>query len=545
MAVTEAVVQPDLGVLARVSKQLNGRSPGTRRLGWWGPIVAMLIGGVVRVWNVGTPASLVFDESYYVKQAYSMTQYGVELYVDPALKGKTPNVMFEAGTLNVFTTAGDLVVHPPLGKWLIAMGQVAFGAQNSYSWRAAAVVAGMLSILIVGRLALRLTGSAYYGTLAAGLLAFEGTHVVESRTGILDIFLTLFVVGGFACVVADRFAARAKLASALAHEVGTEASASPFGPYVGGRWWRVGAGVLLGMAVATKWSALPFIATFGIMTVLWDMNARRSAGITRWFAGTLSRDAVPAFVSIVGTALMVYLLSWSGWFASSLGWGRHWADEHPAVGIESLMPDPLRSLIHYHEEMWRVSTSLSTSHPYATSPIGWFFQERPTLFFLRQTTEGAPGCPAGGGGPCMEMVTSLGTLSIWYAGVIAVVASLVLWIAHRQWRSRLRFQPDWTLGASLSGILAGYVPWLLVGERTVYSFYSVVFVPWVVLCIVVALHRLEGRSWTTLRYRLARSLGVALLVTSMVLFAWFWPVLTGQKLTHEDWLARMWLSTWR
>ncbi|MFN2320061.1 MAG: phospholipid carrier-dependent glycosyltransferase, partial [Dermatophilaceae bacterium] len=156
----------------------------------------MLIGGLVRVWNVGTPASLVFDESYYVKQAYSMTQYGVELYLDPALEGRTPNEMFEAGTLNVFTTAGDLVVHPPLGKWLIAMGQVAFGAENSYSWRAAAVVAGMLTILIVGRVALRLTGSAYYGTLAAGLLAVEGTHVVVSRTGILDIFLTLFVVGG-------------------------------------------------------------------------------------------------------------------------------------------------------------------------------------------------------------------------------------------------------------------------------------------------------------------------------------------------------------
>ena len=153
------------------------------------------------------------------------------------------------------------------------------------------------------------------------------------------------------------------------------------------------------------------------------MNARRQAGISRWFAGTLSRDAVPAFVSIVGTALVVYLLSWSGWFASSLGWGRRWADEHPAAGIDSLLPNPLRSLIHYHEEMWRVSTSLSTSHPYATNPIGWFFQERPTLFFLRQTTEGAPGCPAGGGGPCMEMVTSLGTLSIWYAGVIAVVAA--------------------------------------------------------------------------------------------------------------------------
>ncbi len=542
MAETEVVAQPDLGVSAGGSKRLSGRSPAPRRLGWWGPIVAMLIGGLVRVWNVGTPASLVFDESYYVKQAYSMTQYGVELYVDPALAGTTPNVMFEAGTLNVFTTAGDLVVHPPLGKWLIAMGQLAFGAQNSYSWRVAAVVAGMLSILIVGRLALRLTGSAYYGTLAAGLLAFEGTHVVESRTGILDIFLTLFVVGAFACLVADRFAGRAKLASALAHEVGTEASA--LGPYVGGRWWRVGAGVLLGMAVATKWSALPFIAIFGIMTVLWDMNARRGAGISRWFAGTLSRDAVPAFVSIVGTAPVVYLLSWSGWFASSLGWGRHWADEHPAVGIDSLIPNPLRSLIHYHEEMWRVTTSVTTSHPYATKPIGWFFQERPTLFFLRQTTEGAPGCPAGGGGPCTEMVTSLGTLSIWYAGVIAVVALLVLWIADRQWRSRLRLQPDWTLGASLSGILAGYVPWLLVGERTIYSFYSVVFVPWVVLCIVVALHRLEGRRLTTLRYRLARSLGVALLVTSIVLFAWFWPVLTGQKLTHAEWLARMWLSTW-
>ena len=48
-----------------------------------------------------------------------------------------------------------------------------------------------------------------------------------------------------------------------------------------------------------------------------------------------------------------------------------------------------------------------------------------------------------------------------------------------------------TIG-SLSGIVAGYLPWLLYTDRTIFTFYTVAFVPCVVLVLVLALGMASG-----------------------------------------------------
>jgi dolichyl-phosphate-mannose-protein mannosyltransferase len=59
---------------------------------------------------------------------------------------------------------------------------------------------------------------------------------------------------------------------------------------MGWRPWRLAAGVCLGLACGTKWSGAYFLAAFGLMTVLWDMGARRAVGITRWKTAWLVKD---------------------------------------------------------------------------------------------------------------------------------------------------------------------------------------------------------------------------------------------------------------
>ena len=65
--------------------------------------------------------------------------------------------------------------------------------------RIAAAVAGTLTVVVLVRVTRRMTGSTVLGCLAGLLLALDGLHFVLSRTALLDVFLTAWVVAAFAC----------------------------------------------------------------------------------------------------------------------------------------------------------------------------------------------------------------------------------------------------------------------------------------------------------------------------------------------------------
>ena len=182
-------------------------------LGWLGPLFFTAVGGIMRFWHVGAPHQLIFDETYYVKQGWSMILFGFEMKVDPVLEqAKQVDQHFTANDPFVWGTEGDFVVHPPVGKWLIGLGEVPFGILNSFGWRFAVALAGTLSILMLGRIARRLFQSDLLGAVGAALLAFEGHHFVHSRTGLLDIFVMFFGLAAFGALLIDRDKAREVLA---------------------------------------------------------------------------------------------------------------------------------------------------------------------------------------------------------------------------------------------------------------------------------------------------------------------------------------------
>ncbi|MEP6797493.1 MAG: hypothetical protein ABI890_05055, partial [Lapillicoccus sp.] len=152
----------------RLRERLVGRIPSDRMLGWLGPLTAAVIGGILRFWNLGNPHQLVFDETYYVKQGWSMILFGVEMRNNASLDAaKQIDQNFTAGNVRTVydPTVGDLVVHPPVGKWLIGWGEQLFGITNSVGWRFSVCVMGTLSILMIGRAARRMFGSSFLGTV--------------------------------------------------------------------------------------------------------------------------------------------------------------------------------------------------------------------------------------------------------------------------------------------------------------------------------------------------------------------------------------------
>ena len=499
-----------------------------RLYGWVGPLVITAVGGLLRFWHLGLPHQLVFDETYYVKQGSSFLDYGYERSVAPSISTKADE-LFTHGTPDVWGTAADFVVHPPVGKWMIAAGEHLFGIQSSFGWRFTVAVCGTLSILMVARIARRLFGSTLLGCVAGLLLAFDGHHFVHSRTGLLDLFVMFWALAGFGCLLIDRDRARARLADRVA--TGGPQALQRFGPGTGLRAWRLAAGLCLGLACGTKWSGVYFLAVFGVMTVLWDVGARRAAGVRRWVVGGALRDGVPAFLSLVPVALATYLASWTGWFLTSGGWDRQWGAQHPSRD-HAWVPDALRGLWHYHQEMYRFHVGLTSPHPYKTNPWSWIVQGRPTSFFYEGPKRGQDGCTVA---QCSKAITSIGTPTLWWGAALAILVLVVVWALGRDWRA----------GAILAGVLAGYVPWFMFQERTIYSFYAVAFVPWLVLAVTYVLGMVIGPPDATPR---RRTVGIgaagAYVVASVVLFFWFWPIYTAQVIPYAEWAKRMWLPSW-
>jgi dolichyl-phosphate-mannose--protein O-mannosyl transferase len=518
----------------RVRERLVPRMPDDRLSGWVGPLLVAAVAGVLRFWNLGRPKAFIFDETYYAKDAWSLLHFGVEQdYIKAVEKGDPDpaNLKILAGNLKgIWTGDPSYVVHPPGGKWVIALGEQLFGF-TPFGWRFMVALCGTLAVLMVARIGRRLFRSTLLGCVAGLLLTVDGLAYVHSRTALLDPLLMFWVLAAFGALLVDRDRTRARLADQLdAVRDSTSERLSRLGPGLGLRPWRLAAGLALGMACATKWSGLWFVVAFGLMSVLWDVGARRTAGVRRPWVGALVRDAAPAFASLVLVAFAVYLASWTGWFLGGKdAYLRDWAVANPGPAV---IPDALWSLWHYHVEAWKFHTGLSTFHTYRSNPWGWLVLSRPVSYFYEGPKNGENGCDVD---QCSQAITALGTPAIWWAGVIALAVLLFLWAGRRDWRA----------GAILCGVAAGYLPWFMYQDRTMYSFYAVVFAPFIVLAVTMCLGLLLGGPQVSpQRRQWGAAAAGAYVLLAVANFAWLLPVLSAEVIPYADWARRMWWKSW-
>ncbi|WP_461030949.1 phospholipid carrier-dependent glycosyltransferase, partial [Streptomyces sparsus] len=215
-----------------------------RWTGWGGPLLVALFAGLLRFWQLGTPHAVIFDETYYAKDAWSLLKQGYEgTWPD----GANAQILKDPSSAPL-SDAASYVVHPPVGKWVIALGEHFFGL-TPFGWRFMTAVLGTLSVLMLCRIGRRMFRSTALGCLAGGLMAVDGLHFVMSRTALLDLVLMFFVLAAFGCLLVDRDRTRARLARALPEDRPD--------PDVGGRLplglrpWRLAAGLCLGLAIGT------------------------------------------------------------------------------------------------------------------------------------------------------------------------------------------------------------------------------------------------------------------------------------------------------
>ncbi|MER5752279.1 phospholipid carrier-dependent glycosyltransferase [Streptomyces sp. NPDC002088] len=506
--------------------------------GWGGPLLVTLMAGVLRFWNLGSPKAVIFDETYYAKDAWALVHRGFEVNWD---KNANDVILSSGGHVTIPSDAA-YVVHPPVGKYVIGLGELIFGF-DPFGWRFMTALLGTLSVLLLCRIGRRIFRSTFLGCLAGALMAVDGLHFVMSRTALLDGVLMFFLLAAFGCLVIDRDRAREKLAAALPAEA--DGRVRPNADVaettrLGWRPWRWAAGLMLGLALGTKWNTLYVVAAFCVLTLLWDVGSRKVAGARNAYVPVLKYDTGIAFLATVPVAIATYLVSWTGWILSpdngSGGYYRNWAVTDGKNSSWSwLFPDWLRSLWHYEHEVYEFHVNLSSPHTYQSNPWSWLVLGRPVSYFYESPAPGADGCPSDAGEKCAREVLALGTPMLWWVGCFALV--YVLW--------RWFFRRDWRAGAIACGIAAGYLPWFMYQERTIFLFYAVVFVPFLCLAVAMLIGAIVGPPGSSDTRRVAGATGAGVLV---LLIAWnfiyFWPLYTGTAIPIDDWRSRMWLDTW-
>ncbi|WP_370111394.1 dolichyl-phosphate-mannose--protein mannosyltransferase [Streptacidiphilus sp. MAP12-33] len=515
-----------------------------RWAGWIGPLFITLFAGVLTFWKLGTPNAIIFDETYYAKDAWSIWHFGYERnWADNA------NTLIMQSPQHIPTPTGpEFIAHPPAGKWVIGLGEQIFGL-NPFGWRFMVAVLGTLAVLMVCRIGRRLFRSTLLGCVAGLLLSVDGLHYVMSRTGLLDQMVMFWALCAFGLLLIDRDRSRARLAD-LVGATADNPDAPPdharaTAARLGWRPYRLLAGVCLGLDCATKWNGLWFVAFFGVMTVLWDAAARKTAGSRRPYLTALLHDAPWATFSMVVVALLTYVASWSGWLATSGGYDRNWAAGRKGLSPDSIgplhnlpqfdmtwVPESLRSLWHYHSEIWDFNTNLHTPHTYMSNPWSWLVNARPVSFYYESPTLGKSGCTVA---QCSSEVLGIGTPLLWWTATFALLYCLYRWFFRRDWRA----------AAICVGVAAGYLPWFQWQQRTIFLFYTIDFEPYLALAVALMIGAILGHARARGDRRLLGAIGAGVLILAiMANFLYFLPLYDAQVIPIDSWRARMWWPTW-
>lgn len=134
---------------------------------FWLLVVLIFIANIGwRFWYLGSPNWPIFDEVYYPK--YALNFLHDESYFD---------------------------VHPPLGKIFIAASIYLFG-DSPFAWRFSEALFGLGVLIIIFFFVLSLFKSRLIALVSLILASFSMMLFVESRLGLINIFLVFFIILG-------------------------------------------------------------------------------------------------------------------------------------------------------------------------------------------------------------------------------------------------------------------------------------------------------------------------------------------------------------
>jgi dolichyl-phosphate-mannose--protein O-mannosyl transferase len=409
---------------------------------WLGGAAAWLL---LHAWRLGTPGQEVFDEFHYVRVARGL-----------------------------LTPGGDIgQAHPLLGLTQIAWSIRLLG-DNPAAWRISSLMFGFGVWVLVALLAYRLTGRQRAAALAAFLWSLDGIALVQARLGLMNSPLL------FGMLAAVLF-----LLPSSPHE-----SSPPLSGF------RVAAsGVMFGLAMAVKWSALPgFIPCIALLM----MRSDRKRFLSAELAGRVA----------LWTAAVIVIYFASFWLVAPFnhfGWKR-------IIDYQSYM-------LNFH--FWK-----SKPHPYASAWWSWPLLLRPVWYYFLDgvyrsiTVHGSVRGLIGLGNPMIYLAFPLG-LAISFLN-----------------RSKKTDYPSWVRRWLLISFFGNWLPCALL-SRVMFIHYFYPASVFALLALVLALDNWWERGGV-------RSAFVFLyLVLTVGMFLFWYPLWSACPVSRGFYEQHLWLTSWK
>lgn len=459
-------------------------------------LIILAFGVFSKLYHLDSPKDFYFDEVYH---GFTATVYlhGDKQAYDPW--AKSPKDRAYEWT------------HPPLSK-LIMAGMMAIFGENAFGWRIGSAAFGTLGIVATAVLAFELFGSLSLALTAMGLLSLEGLFLTQSRVAMNDSYLVFFILMTFITYVRWR-----KSPFALKYLYLT--------------------GVSLGLALATKWTALYLFIIIAIdlaagvcselplslwltentRRLLWKALVRLDAlnelprypfrtGSKKPSSSGVRQVILPAFPLDILWALgliplLVYLASYTQYFYMGYSW-------HQFVELQ--------------KQMWWYHSGLKATHSYQSTPWQWIFDLRPVYMYVDTSVPDK-----------VAAIYNLGNAVILYFGFFAVLWNLWRLVFEKSERG-------WQTGFILFAYFMLWVPWLF-SPRMMLFYHYLPAVP--LLCIMLALWLKNLRDCQNPG---ARRLHMFVLSAALLWFVLFFPHNTGMYL-KKDFMDSLYyaLSSWR
>ncbi|MBD2178713.1 phospholipid carrier-dependent glycosyltransferase [Pseudanabaena sp. FACHB-1998] len=426
----------------------------------------ILIGSLgLRLWDLDRFAYPVFDEVHFPK------------FAENYLNGNPPNDG-----------------HPPLGKYLIALGILLFG-HNEIGYRIASATFGSLIPLLVIGLVYQLTRRSGVAVLA-GLLTFaDGLLLVESRYGLMNVFLVAF-----------------GLISQIFLLAGLERQGK-------GRLLLLSfSGIMLGACAGVKWNGLGFwLMTFSLMAIA--LIAKFLFPPLFFRLGILKRFADLPWYQYLVCFIVLPIVGYVGqWTPHVIMVLKVFAPN--AQGWEWLKAFVYHFLIsNQNIYLWNTSPSSVGSpdhpiHPYCSSPASWFLSMRPVGYYFHVN------------GDIWQDVHALGNPILWWLSSLAMVA-IAIW-AIAKVRGELIYVAV--------GYAANYFPWLIVKRCLfIYHYMSPLVFSFVALAMIMAALYQQKQVWA----RTIPVMAIAAILSSQIFFM---PIWLGLPLSPTAFYERMWFQ---
>jgi len=346
--------------------------------------------------------------------------------------------------------------------------------RHAIAWRLPGVALAAVLAFFLVLLARRLFASPIVPWLIGAVVLLDGSMFAQARIGMNDIYVTTFVVAAWYFVVA---AHRPKRSAALDMLI---------------------AGVLLGLAVASKWAGVYALGGVFVLSVAATARAyledRAGRGGPLDLFGTRGANAAFLFLCFAVIPFAIYLASYIPWFGGATapyGW----------------------NLWELTQQMYWYHSSLTAPHCAGSPWWSWPLDMKPVYWYFGASTGGTNG-----------YIYDAGNILLYWAALPAAALTVALAIRTR----------SWSLGVLSLAMLAQYVAWIPI-SRVLFFYHFFTVLPFYLVCLAATLAVL----WERRRNSVLVFLGFAAAV-----FVVFYPYVSGLPVPGELGSIYEILPTW-